>query len=67
MTMPQNSRIIYNDKMSTYKNVLVRGRSVSVHVRNLQILATEVFKGHRNLSSPIFKELFNKRTLNDEL
>ena len=53
--------------MSTYENVLVRGRSVSVHVRNLQILATEVFKGHRNLSSPIFKELFNKRTLNDEL
>ena len=67
MTMPQYSRIIYNDKMSTYENVLVRGRSVSVHVRNLQILATEVFKGHRNLSSPIFKELFNKRTLNDEL
>ena len=60
-------RIVYNDKKTTHENLLVRERSVSVHVRNLQILATEIFKGHRDLSLPNFKELFNKRTLNYEL
>ena len=37
-------RIVYNDKKSTYENLLVRDRSVSVHVRNLQIPAIEMFK-----------------------
>ena len=36
-------------------------------MRNLQIIATEMFKVHRDLSPPIFKKLFNKRTLNYEL
>ena len=53
-------RIAYNYKKSTYENSLVRDTSVSVHVRNLQILDTD-------LSPPIFKEFFNKRTLKYEL
>ena len=59
--------IAYNDKKSTYENLLVRNISVSVHVTNLQILVIEMFKVHSGLSSPIFKELFHKRTLNYEL
>ena len=50
-------RIAYNYKKSTYENLLVRDRSV---LRNLQILDTD-------LSPPIFKEFFNKRTLKYEL
>ena len=46
---------------------LVRYRYVSVDIRNLQILGTEMFKVHKDLSPPIFKELFNKRTLTYEL
>ena len=57
-------RIVYNDKNPTYGNLLVRDWSVSVHVRNLRILATEMFKVDRGLSPPIFTEPFNKRTLN---
>ena len=45
----------------------LRDRPVSVHIRNLEILATETIKGQRDLSPSIFKELFNKRTLNYEL
>ena len=60
-------RIVYNDEKSTYENLLVRDRSVSGHVRNLQILAIEMFKVHSDLSPPIFKELFHKRTSNYEL
>ena len=60
-------RIVCNNKKSTYENVLVRDRSVSVHIRNLQILAGKMFKLHRDLSPPIFKETFNKTTLNNKL
>ena len=60
-------RIVYNDKKSTYESLLERDRSVSVHIRNLQILATEMFKVHNGLSPPIFNNLFEKRTLNYEL
>ena len=52
-------RIVYNDKKSTYENLLVRDRSVSVHIRNLQILAIEMFKVHSELFPPICKELFH--------
>ena len=55
------------NKKSPYENVLVRDRSVSVHVRNLQILAIEMFTVHSDLYLPIFQELFHKRTLNYEL
>ena len=60
-------RIVYNDKKSTYENLIVRDTFVSVHIRNLQILATKMFKVHGDLSAAIFKELFTKRTLNYEL
>ena len=60
-------KIVYNDKKSTYENLLLRDRSVSVRVRNLQILAIEMFKVHSDLSPPIFKELFHKRTSSYEL
>ena len=60
-------RIVYNDKKLTYENLLVRDKSVTVHVRNLEILVTEIFKVHRDLSPPISKERFNKRTLSYEL
>ena len=60
-------RIVYNDKKLTYKYLLVRDRSVLIHIRNIQIVATEMNKFHRDLSPPIFKELFNKRSFNYEL
>ena len=35
--------------------------------RNLQILATEVFKVYINIAPPIFTEIFNKRNPNYQL
>ena len=46
-------KIVHNDRKSTYEHVLIRDRSVSVHIKNLQILATQIFKVHRDLSPPI--------------
>ena len=59
-------RLAYNFKKSTYENWLVRDRSVSVHIRNIQILDTEMCCVCRDLSPSIFKEIFNKRILNCE-
>ena len=54
-------RIRYGDKTSTFKQLLEQGNSVSIHHRNLQAFATEMFKISNNLSPDIMKEIFQKR------
>ena len=44
-------RIIYNDKTSSFEILLEKDGSVSIHNRNLQDLATEMFKISRGISS----------------
>ena len=54
-------RIVYNDKMSSFENVLEEDSSVSIHNRNLQVLATEMFKINRAISSSIMECIFEPR------
>ena len=42
-------RIVYRDYKSTFKQLLKQNKSVSIHQRNLQILATEIFKTKNGL------------------
>ena len=51
-------RITYQDLISTFQELLNKDNSVSIHHRNLQVLATEMFKIHRGLSSDILREIF---------
>ena len=37
-------RLIYNDKRSSFEDLLGKDNSVSIHHKNLQALATEMFK-----------------------
>ena len=37
-------RILYNDKSSTFYQLLEKDKSVTIHTRSLQYLATEIFK-----------------------
>ena len=37
-------RIIYNDKHTSFEELLEKDKSVSIHQKNLQVLATEMFK-----------------------
>ena len=37
-------QLVYNDKKSTFKELLDKDKGVSMHTRNLQILVTEMFK-----------------------
>ena len=51
-------RITYQDHISTFQELLNKDNSVSIHHRNLQALATEMFKIHRDLSPDILREIF---------
>ena len=49
---------IYNDKMSFFADLLAEDGSVTIHIRNLQGLATEMFKVHKNMSTELIQEFF---------
>ena len=52
-------RIAYNDKLSSFQNLLDQGRSVSLHTRNLQTLAIEMYKVSRGIAPKIFADIFS--------
>ena len=49
-------RLIYGDKTSSFDKTLEQDKSVSIHTRTLQMLATEMFKVYRSMSPSIFSE-----------
>ena len=51
-------RIVYNDKQSSFNQLREKDGSVSIHKRNIQILATEMYKLISNLSPPILNAVF---------
>ena len=57
-------RVVYNDKHSSFQNLLNQGRSVSVHTLNLHALATEMYKVSKGIAPKIFSDIFssNSRT-----
>ena len=51
-------RTVYNDKQSSFNELLEKDGSVSIHERNLQFLATEMYKISNGLSTPLMKDIF---------
>ena len=51
-------RITYGDRSSKFENLLKKDNSVSIHHRNIQALATEMFKVKNNIVPEIMKESF---------
>ena len=51
-------RITYGDISSSFQDLLKNDNSVSIHHRNIQALATEMFKVKNNIALQIMKELF---------
>ena len=51
-------RLVYQDKKSNLQDLLQKDNSVSIHMKNLQYLATEIYKVKHSLSSEIMKEVF---------
>ena len=56
-------RILYRDYESTFQQLLKQSKSISIHQRNLQILATEVFKTKTALNPVIMEDLFKFKNL----
>ena len=45
-------QIVYNDKLSSFNGLFEKDGSVSIHMRNIQILANKMYKLINNLSPP---------------
>ena len=53
--------IIHNDETSTFKEILEKDNSVSIQYRNIQVLATEMYKVTNAMSPEIMNEIFQLR------
>ena len=51
-------RIVYKDNNSSFAQLLEKASSVTIHLRNLQVLVIEIYKVLNNLSSPLMPALF---------
>ena len=56
-------RLIYADKTSSFEEQLEQVKSISIHTRNLQMLAIEMIKVYRSTYPPIFSELFRRHDI----
>ena len=54
-------RIVYNDFKLSFKNLLKKDWTLSIHVKNLQNLATEMFMISKIFSVPLMSELFYQK------
>ena len=51
-------RLTYKDHKSSFKQLLEKDHSVTVHLKNLEVLVTEIFKVKNNLAPNIMKDVF---------
>ena len=51
-------RIVYDDQLSSYENLLAKYGSTSVHKNNVQNLALEIYKRLNDISPEIMKDVF---------
>jgi len=55
-------RIVYNDNSLTFEQLLTKDNSVSIHNRNLQALAIEMFKVYMEQGPDILQDVFPKNS-----
>ena len=51
-------RIVYKDNVSSFEELLKKDKSFNIHHRNIQSLATELFKVKNDLSVRIMCDIF---------
>ena len=60
-------RLVYKDNASSFTELLIKDNSVTIHDRNLQVLATEIYKTLNNLNPKIMKNIFTERDISYNL
>ena len=53
-------RLVYDDYTSSFNELLIKDSTVSIHQRNIQYVAIEMFKVMNDLCPPIMKEIFGE-------
>ena len=53
-------RIVYQSYTSSFVGLIEKGNSTTMHNRNIQLLAIELFKVKNGLSPPFINEIFVK-------
>ena len=51
-------RIVYHDYASSFNELLEKDNLTTIHNRNIQLLATELFKVKNGLSPPFMNKIF---------
>ena len=54
-------RMVYNDKRSSYEELLSKDGSVSIHVRNIHFLMIELYKIKNNIAPTLLCEVFKPK------
>ena len=57
-------RLVYSDNVSSFDKLLKKGRSLSIHHRNIQSRAIEIYKLFHGLSPSIMKKVFHLNSNN---
>ena len=58
-------RIVNSENRPSFPSLLVKDKSVSIYVKNIQTLALVMLKVAKNLPAPIINETFGKRNVYD--
>ena len=61
MPLQKALRIVCNENVCSFKDLLQGDESVSIHHRSIRLLGIELCKTRNNISSPITSELFEQR------
>ena len=60
-------RIAYKDYENDFGFLLEQSKSVPIHIRNIQLLITEIYKTKCGLNPPFMKEIFMQRNISYSL
>ena len=55
-------RLVYDDENLTFQELLDLDGSITIHHKNIQRLAIEMFKIKNNLSPPLMNDIFKENT-----
>ena len=65
MLQERGLRITFNDKQSLFNELLNKHSSISIHIRNIQGLAIEMFKFYKGLFKLKTRNLLNLRQVSE--
>ena len=60
-------RVVYRDYNAGFSELLSKDKSVTIHQRNLQLLATEIFKTKNELNPKLIGEIFTFKNVDYNL